>query len=51
MSGYPFTLGLTIDYELSDAGLRVRAARREPRLAGVPYGVGLSPLPLTIGGS
>jgi aldose 1-epimerase len=48
LPGYPFTLGLTIDYELGDAGLRVgaRAENLGPRTC--PYGVGFHPY-LTLG--
>ena len=49
MAGYPFTLGLTIDYELSDAGLGVRTRAENLGSAACPYGVGFHPY-LTIGG-
>src|SRR4051812_20769843 len=41
--GYPFSLALSIEYELSDAGLRVRttAVNRGPRPC--PYGTGNHP--------
>jgi aldose 1-epimerase len=50
MTGYPFTLGLTIDYELSDAGLRVCARAENLGTAACPYGVGFHPY-VTVGGA
>ena len=49
MPGYPFTLGLTIDYELGDAGLRVCARAENLGGAACPYGVGFHPY-LSVGG-
>jgi aldose 1-epimerase len=48
MSGYPFALGLTVDYELSDAGLRVRTSAENIGARAAPYGVGHHPY-LSIG--
>jgi aldose 1-epimerase len=48
MSGYPFTLGLSVEYELSDAGLRVCARAENLGSRACPYGVGFHPY-LTIG--
>jgi aldose 1-epimerase len=49
MPGYPFTLGLTIAYELNDAGLRVCARAENLGTRACPYGVGFHPY-LTLGG-
>jgi len=49
MDGYPFTLGLAIDYELSDAGLRVVTRAENLGNQACPYGAGFHPY-LTIGG-
>jgi aldose 1-epimerase len=46
--GYPFTLGLTIDYELNDAGLAVCARAENLGPQACPYGVGFHPY-LTLG--
>jgi len=43
LPGYPFTLGLMIDYELSDAGLRVCAHAENLGSQACPYGVGFHP--------
>ena len=43
MSGYPFALGLTVEYELSDAGLRVRTSAENLGSRPAPYGVGHHP--------
>jgi aldose 1-epimerase len=48
--GYPFTLGLTIDYELDDGGLRVCARAENLGGGACPFGVGFHPY-LSIGGS
>jgi aldose 1-epimerase len=48
MPGYPFALGLTIDYELDDAGLRVRTQAENLGTRACPYGVGHHPY-LTLG--
>jgi aldose 1-epimerase len=48
MAGYPFTLGLTIDYELSDEGLRVCTRAENLGARACPYGVGHHPY-LTVG--
>jgi aldose 1-epimerase len=48
MPGYPFTLGLTVDYELGDAGLRVCARAENLGAQACPYGVGFHPY-LTLG--
>ena len=48
MPGYPFTLGLTIEYELNDAGLRVCARAENLGPHACPYGVGFHPY-LTLG--
>ena len=50
MSGYPFALGLTVDYELSDAGLRVRTSAENLGSRAAPYGVGHHPY-LSVGGA
>jgi aldose 1-epimerase len=50
MAGYPFTLGLTIEYELSDAGLRVCTRAENIGTGPCPYGVGFHPY-LTLGAS
>jgi aldose 1-epimerase len=50
MAGYPFTLGLTIEYELSDGGLRVCTRAENLGTRACPYGVGFHPY-LTLGGS
>jgi aldose 1-epimerase len=49
MAGFPFTLGLTIEYELSDAGLRVCTRAENLGSRACPYGVGFHPY-LTLGG-
>jgi aldose 1-epimerase len=49
MPGYPFTLGLTIDYALEDSGLRVCARAENLGARACPYGVGFHPY-LTLGG-
>lgn len=49
MAGYPFTLGLTIEYELSDAGLQVRSRAENLGSRACPYGLGFHPY-LTVGG-
>jgi aldose 1-epimerase len=49
MPGYPFTLGVTIEYELTDAGLRVRTRAENLGARACPYGVGFHPY-LTLGG-
>jgi aldose 1-epimerase len=49
IAGYPFTLGLTIEYELSDAGLRVCTRAENLGDRACPYGVGFHPY-LTLGG-
>jgi aldose 1-epimerase len=49
MAGFPFTLGLTIEYELSDAGLRVCTRAENLGRRACPYGVGFHPY-LTLGG-
>jgi aldose 1-epimerase len=49
MAGYPFTLGVTIEYELSDAGLRVCTRAENLGARACPYGVGFHPY-LTLGG-
>jgi aldose 1-epimerase len=41
--GYPFTLGLTIDYELGDEGLRVSARAENLGAERCPFGVGFHP--------
>jgi aldose 1-epimerase len=46
--GYPFTLVLRIDYELGDAGLRVRARAENAGGEACPYGIGFHPY-LTVG--
>jgi aldose 1-epimerase len=43
MSGYPFALGLAVDYELSDAGLTVRTSAENLGSRAAPYGVGHHP--------
>ncbi len=48
MSGYPFTLGLTIDYDLSAAGLRVSTQAENLGTRACPYGLGFHPY-LTVG--
>lgn len=48
MPGYPFTLGLAIEYELNDAGLRVRTRAENLGTRACPYGVGFHPY-LTLG--
>jgi len=50
MEGYPFTLDLQIEYELSDDGLRVSARAENLGARACPYGVGFHPY-LTLGGS
>ena len=47
--GYPFTLGLTIEYELGDAGLRVCARAENLGAGACPFGVGFHPY-LSVGG-
>lgn len=42
-SGYPFTLGLELAYELSDAGLSVRTIARNLGSGPLPFGVGFHP--------
>lgn len=49
MPGYPFTLGLTIDYELDEGGLRVCARAENLGSDACPYGVGFHPY-LSVGG-
>jgi len=49
MPGYPFTLGLTIEYELTDAGLHVCARAENLGVGACPYGVGFHPY-LSVGG-
>ena len=49
MPGYPFTLGLTIEYELTADGLRVCARAENLGTRTCPYGVGFHPY-LTLGG-
>ena len=49
MAGYPFTLGLTIEYELNDGGLRVCTRAENLGSRTCPYGVGFHPY-LTLGG-
>jgi aldose 1-epimerase len=49
MEGYPFTLGLTVEYELSDAGLRVSTRAENLGARACPYGAGFHPY-LTLGG-
>jgi aldose 1-epimerase len=46
--GYPFTLGLGIEYRLSDAGLRVRTTATNLGTDACPYGAGAHPY-LTVG--
>ena len=46
--GYPFTLSLSIDYQLSDAGLTVRTTARNEGDQPLPYGAGHHPY-LTVG--
>jgi len=46
--GYPFTLGLTIDYELTDEGLTVQAYAENLGSTACPYGVGFHPY-ITVG--
>jgi aldose 1-epimerase len=41
--GYPFTLGLEIDYQLSDAGLSVRTTAHNRGAHTLPYGAGFHP--------
>jgi aldose 1-epimerase len=41
--GYPFTLGLEIDYQLSDAGLSVRTTAHNCGAHALPYGAGFHP--------
>jgi aldose 1-epimerase len=41
--GYPFTLALEIDYELSDAGLRVTMSAENAGRQPAPYGAGQHP--------
>lgn len=41
--GYPFTLSLELEYELSDAGLRVTMAARNAGRRPAPYGAGQHP--------
>ena len=41
--GYPFTLELTIAYELSDGGLSVRTTATNAGTAACPYGIGFHP--------
>jgi aldose 1-epimerase len=48
MSGYPFALSLAVEYELSDAGLRVRTSAENIGSRACPYGVGHHPY-LSIG--
>lgn len=50
MGGYPFTLGMTIDYELSDDGLRVCTRAENLGSQACPFGVGFHPY-LTVGDS
>jgi aldose 1-epimerase len=50
MPGYPFTLGLTIEYELNEAGLRVCTRAENLGTQACPYGVGFHPY-LTLGGT
>jgi aldose 1-epimerase len=46
--GYPFTLGVSIEYALSDAGLQVRTTATNLGAAACPYGSGAHPY-LTLG--
>jgi aldose 1-epimerase len=48
LSGYPFTLGLAVEYELRDDGLRVAARAENLGRRDCPYGVGFHPY-LTLG--
>jgi aldose 1-epimerase len=41
--GYPFTLALELEYELSDAGLRVTMAAENAGPRPAPYGAGMHP--------
>ena len=41
--GYPFTLSLTVEYRLSDEGLRVRTTATNCGLCPCPYGMGAHP--------
>lgn len=43
MMGYPFTLDVTVDYQLSDAGLTVRTSATNLGDSTCPYGVGQHP--------
>jgi aldose 1-epimerase len=47
--GYPFMLGLTIEYELGDTGLRVCARAENLGAGACPFGVGFHPY-LSVGG-
>jgi aldose 1-epimerase len=49
MPGYPFTLGLSIQYELGVSGLRVCTRAENLGTRACPYGVGFHPY-LTLGG-
>jgi aldose 1-epimerase len=42
-TGYPFTLELEVEYELSDAGLRVTMDARNVGIRPAPYGAGMHP--------
>ena len=42
-AGYPFTLALELEYELSDAGLRVTMEAENAGGAPAPYGAGMHP--------
>jgi aldose 1-epimerase len=42
-AGYPFTLTLELEYELSDAGLRVTVRARNAGRLPAPYGAGMHP--------
>jgi aldose 1-epimerase len=46
--GYPFSLGLSIEYRLSEPGLRVRTTAMNLRPSACPYGSGAHPY-LTVG--
>jgi aldose 1-epimerase len=46
--GYPFTLGISVEYALSDSGLQVRTTATNLGAAACPYGSGAHPY-LTLG--
>jgi aldose 1-epimerase len=46
--GYPFTLGISVEYVLSDSGLQVRTTATNLGAAACPYGSGAHPY-LTLG--